>query len=835
MNVNSKKHISFMKKIVSFLLMVVLIVCFGCEKQKDARVTSITLREKKIEVHVGSTSSRIKYIIEPEELQDDVVVTWSSEDETIATVDDRGRVTGVAEGRTKVWAKCDTVSASLQVIVTALPVEDFMIQESIVISRDNVDTLEVTDIKPVGGDISTIKWEILDEEIAKYTIEKDYLLIEGLKEGSTKIIGKCDTIERVCNITVEYFEVEGFTLKAESDITYVGGVVRLLPTFTPQNASNKSLTWEVVSGAECIRFDENTYEVEALKEGSVTIKATTYNGFSDEVEISIDPVVASEVKLTYDASIEYYEGDTIEINSTVLPSYYFDAGKKLTWKVNSGEGVATINPSDDTSSATLIVIKKGTMTVTATAENDVYGECSIEVYSHKVPNIVLVAEQKELYENQSTTIKASLFPDIFADENIIWSVKTTSTTDYGKTTITPSEDGRSATLYAYSVGTVTVSATTMSGGKATCEVNVIKPELTAFEIIEPDVVSPDRTFGYKLQRTVEYKSTPEIDNLKISWKSSNSDVATIDEKGEVKGVGHGVAMIIATAYGFSDTVLIHSYSLDKMELGIAFKGSIPWEGEISSEEYNTKINLLAPLCAYNSQYVYVYDKGAIYAKTKTDGRHYTTVYCYDERFNSTKSRATIFPQNSTHYEADWTKEQEYVEYNKAWYIDGLEVNFIKNYAKTHKEFITNLKVNYKYNYYNINKTYVVPITYRLLGVIAKFGAWDYSKDIASIVQSSSDEVVVMRLSYSDYLSGKYDGMRFQIAPIYGENTDCPYPTDYSDYLWYSELKSSSGKPVIDCTMSGGDVVFNGTIYAGNEYKMVCDDLPGKYFYIKFGG
>ena len=65
MNVNSKKYISFMKKIVSFLLMVVLIVCFGCEKQKDARVTSITLREKKIEVHVGSTSSRIKYIIEP--------------------------------------------------------------------------------------------------------------------------------------------------------------------------------------------------------------------------------------------------------------------------------------------------------------------------------------------------------------------------------------------------------------------------------------------------------------------------------------------------------------------------------------------------------------------------------------------------------------------------------------------------------------------------------------------------------------------------------------------------------------------------------------------------
>ena len=822
-----------MKKILIFLVALVTLAYMGCEKPKeDAKVTQITLRDRSIEVNVGSTSPRIKYVVEPEELQDVAVLTWSSDNESIATVDERGRVTGVAEGRTKVWAKCDTVSASISVIVLSVPVENFMIQESIVIPRDNLDTLKVTDIKPTNADINTIEWEIENPEIASYSIENDYLLISGLKEGSTKIVGKCDDIERVCNITVEYFEVEGFTLKAESDITYVGGVVRLLPTFTPQNVSNKSLTWEVVSGAECIRFDENTYEVKALKEGSVTIKATTYNGFSDEVEISIDPVVASEVKLTYDASIEYYEGDTIEINSTVLPSYYFDAGKKLTWKVNSGDGVATINPSDDTSSATLIVIKKGTMTVTATAENDVYGECSFEVYSREVPNIVLVAEQKELYENQSTTIKANLFPDIFADENITWSVKTTSTTDYGKTTITPSEDGRSATLYAYSVGTVTVSVTTMSGGQATCEVNVIKPELTAFEIIEPSGVSPDGTFGYRQQRTIKYKSTPQIDNLKISWKSSNSDVAIIDEKGELKAVGHGVTMIIATAYGFSDTVLARSYSFDKMELAIAFKGRIPWEGEISSEEYNTKIKLLAPLCAYNSTFVYVYDKGAIYAKTKTNGRHYTTVYCYDEVFNSMKTHATIFPQNSTHYEADWTKEQEYVEYNKAWYLYGLEENFAKNYAKTHKELITNLKVNYKYNYYNIDKTYVVPITYRQLGVLADFGR-EYSKDIASIVQSSSDEVVVMRLSYSDYLSGKYDDMRFRIAPIYGENTDCPYLTNAGDYIWYSEIKSSSGKPVIENITGGGNVVFNGTIYAGNEYKMVCDDLPGKCFYLKF--
>jgi hypothetical protein len=91
----------------------------------------------------------------------------------------------------------------------------------------------------------------------------------------------------------------------------------------------------------------------------------------------------------------------------------------------------------------------------------------------------------------------------------------------------------------------------------------------------------------------------------------------------------------------------------------------------------------------------------------------------------------------------------------------------------------------------------------------------------------------MRLSYSDYLSGKYDDMQFEIAPIYGENTDCPYPPNDGGYIWYSEIKSSSRKPVIEYVTDGGKVVFNGTIYAGNEYKMVCDDLPGKCFYLKF--
>lgn len=392
-----------MKKILIFLVALVALAYMGCEKPKeDTKVTQITLRDRSIEVNVGSTSPRIKYVVEPEELQDVAVLTWSSDNESIATVDERGRVTGVAEGRTKVWAKCDTVSASISVIVLSVPVENFMIQESIVIPRDNVDTLKVTDVEPVGGDISTIKWEILDEEIAKYTIEKDYLLIEGLKEGSTKIIGKCDTIERVCNITVEYFEVEGISISADVSETYVGGSIKLQPIFTPANASNQSLTWEVVSGEDCISFNEKTLEVKALKEGIATIKATTYNGISDEIEVVIMGTDVAKIELTPKDS-EIYENLTTEVTAKILPSIADTA--KLTWSIECSSydgGYTTITPSEDTHSAIVNSYVSGVITVRAMAANGVTGECKINVIKPVLTSLTL----KEI-----TTEKSRISPD----------------------------------------------------------------------------------------------------------------------------------------------------------------------------------------------------------------------------------------------------------------------------------------------------------------------------------------------------------------------------------------------------------------------------------------
>ena len=101
-------------------------------------------------------------------------------------------------------------------------------------------------------------------------------------------------------------------------------------------------------------------------------------------------------------------------------------------------------------------------------------------------------------------------------------------------------------LNPHKTGTVTLTAKTKDGKKATCKVTIVKslkPTVSIMAKIYLDKSSLTLTKGksYKLKASVV-----EVSSSSIKWSSSNSSVAKVDSKGNVTALKAGTATITAS-------------------------------------------------------------------------------------------------------------------------------------------------------------------------------------------------------------------------------------------------------------------------------------------------
>ena len=156
----------------------------------------------------------------------------------------------------------------------------------------------------------------------------------------------------------------------------------------------------------------------------------------------------------------------------------------------------------------------------------------------KEANKVKLSKTKAIMPVGKTgTLKATVYPTILEDKSVTWkssNKKVATVTSKGKVT-------------AVGVGTATITCTSVAtGAKATCKLTVGKVTLNKTEATIP--VGKTGT----LKATV-YPTT--LEDKSVTWKSSDTEVATVTSAGKVKTVGVGTAMITCTsnATGLSAT------------------------------------------------------------------------------------------------------------------------------------------------------------------------------------------------------------------------------------------------------------------------------------------
>ena len=163
----------------------------------------------------------------------------------------------------------------------------------------------------------------------------------------------------------DYTAVTGVTLSQTEASMIVGGeTLTLTPTFTPSDASIKTVTW-TTSDASVATVANGV--VTAVGAGTATITATATNGTaatSDDktatCAVTVSYVNVSGVTLSQTEAAMTVGGDALTLTATVAPSNA--SNKTVTW-TTSDANVATV------ANGIVTAVAAGTATITATATN----------------------------------------------------------------------------------------------------------------------------------------------------------------------------------------------------------------------------------------------------------------------------------------------------------------------------------------------------------------------------------------------------------------------------------------------------------------------------------
>lgn len=236
-------------------------------------VESVEIDKDEAEVVLGS-SIKLNAVVNPSDATD-VVLVWSSEDESVATVDNNGNVRGARLGTTKIFAEAGGKKDECVVTVVPVPVE------SVELNKEDAElivgeTLQLTAVVyPTDATDKTLSWSSSDDKVA--TVVDG--LVTAVAEGTADITVTCGDKSDVCHITVNIVPVESITLSATSATLKEGDVYELTAVVNPSNATYKDVEW--TSGNEAVATVDASGTVTAISEGTAVIRASSGSVYAE--------------------------------------------------------------------------------------------------------------------------------------------------------------------------------------------------------------------------------------------------------------------------------------------------------------------------------------------------------------------------------------------------------------------------------------------------------------------------------------------------------------------------------------------------------------------------
>ena len=438
-------------------------------------------------------------------------ITYENDKPEVATIDSDGNIKGISPGRTSIIIKGG--AAASRVLVT---VESLTLPNISEIGVQEQKSLKAT-LEPSYAPSKNITYKSSNEKVA--TIDSDGN-IKGISPGKITITATNGAVTATKEITVE-----SITLSNISEMG-VQEQKSLKATLEPSYAPSKNIVYKS-SNTSVATIDDNG-NIKSLSTGVTTITAT--NGIATATkEIYVEDIhlgLTKEIELKSTASLK------AQISPSKLPTKYEIPSQNITYK-SSNEKVATIDTNGQVEG-----LSTGKTTITAT-NGVVTATKELYVESIALPDI------SEIAVGSTRRLKATFNPSNqkVPSQNITYK-------SFDRITVI-GKNGEKHELRAPAATNATIDENGNLKGLDTGYAEVIATNgiVTDSKIIAVESISFSNVtaIGIKQKVNLGAKVYPtRSTNQNITYKSSNTRIATVDNNGNIEGLSPGKTTITAT-------------------------------------------------------------------------------------------------------------------------------------------------------------------------------------------------------------------------------------------------------------------------------------------------
>ncbi len=376
-----------------------VVVGFGIE--------SITIEPPSLSLQINEQAALTANIIPA--TASDKRVTWSSGDDTIATVSSTGAVTARALGETIITATTvdGGMTATCSVSVVGISVESVEVTPSESFIQVFKSVRLTATVSPTNASNKSVVWESSAPGVA---FVGNTGLVTGISAGTAVITATSVDGSVTGSATVTVLEpVTGVQLTPDPLMIPVNGTNRFIVGIIPPTASNKAVTWRSANTA--IATVDATGLIQGKALGQTTITVETDDGhFTDTATVQIVTPV-SGVTIS-PKTLNLTTTGSAPLTATIAPPNA--TNKNVTWET-SAAWVATVS-----NTGLVQAVGLGQATITVRTVDGNHTDTTVVTVRNPVTGVSITPESVVIPVGDTETLTATISPTNATDKSVTW-------------------------------------------------------------------------------------------------------------------------------------------------------------------------------------------------------------------------------------------------------------------------------------------------------------------------------------------------------------------------------------------------------------------------------